>query len=181
MSDKNRKAASAGVGFGVGCCLLVYYFTLGVGPSIYWLYAGAITLDDKCNQDGNLSVWLTIFGSVGILFYTFLLFLTTCAVATAICGIKKDYCFLCTICSGVCIMGLVGLYSLFSLVALIVGLVLVIQNSLCHEENEFLYNSALAAVIVGFILFNTSLCTVSTSNVAVTPVSNNNEEEYDSI
>lgn len=140
------------------CCAVLVVTIFVVLPSTFWIVAGNDTREDECNHDENspsvnLSVWLIIRGGMDLLALGILLLQLCCTAGCGLCGIVAEPCLLCACCSGILMAGTMMIYNLTSIGWTIFGLILLINDELCHDSNPFLYNSTLSAVILGFIMF----------------------------
>jgi hypothetical protein len=125
--------------------MVILFLLIALGPSIVWLVIGNNNLKDECNQElssPSLATWLVVEGSVGILSFVlalFGLFFISC--------LKYDACFW-----GLGIDAiLLVLIAWFQIAWLIVGSIQLAQDTECREKNPVLWNTTLAAVIIGFV------------------------------
>mmetsp|Transcript_593 Transcript_593/g.992 ORF Transcript_593/g.992 Transcript_593/m.992 type:complete len:167 (-) Transcript_593:6-506(-) len=127
-------------GLVVVCCLLCCLVPLIFGPLVFFIVAGAISLDDEClddDSDGeqpavNLALWTLISGAVPLAG----MFILGCLNA-----LKKVK---------VLVVAQL-LFSIFPTAWTIYGILILIKSEDCHDENPFLYNSALASIILTLI------------------------------
>lgn len=124
-------AQSAAVGF-----LILGIFLICLAPSIVWVVIGSHELNNPCNRQTdtpNFAVWLIITGSVEI--------------------------FACILLSVLPLLGFIVahyiisvVFNMFFLGWLIIGAFRLSQDTACEaEQDQRLYNTMLAAVIIGFV------------------------------
>mmetsp|Transcript_23580 Transcript_23580/g.36775 ORF Transcript_23580/g.36775 Transcript_23580/m.36775 type:complete len:148 (-) Transcript_23580:27-470(-) len=115
--------------------VLVFLATV-IGPNVFFLVAGAKEIDAPCQRiDGqavSLSVWLIVFSSVPL------------GGGLVICLVYS------LLNRGLGVLLMVPQVS-FLIGWLIYGSILVSRADECEKKNSFLYNSALAAVILGWV------------------------------
>lgn len=116
----------------VGAVLFMLVFSLA--PNLVWIIIGAQEIDTFCLQfedSPTLAAWLVVEGSVGIF---------VALVAIPLMFIHKDG-----------HAGFVIFAQLFFLAWNIIGAYRLSQDYVCEQMNTRLYNTALAAVIYGFV------------------------------
>ena len=119
---------------GVIAGLVVFTLVFSLAPNLVWVIIGAEEIDAPCNNfddSPTLAAWLVVEGSVGI-------FVNLVSIPLFLIG-------------GPGIMALNGVASLFFLAWNIIGAYRLSQDYICEEFNTRLYNTALAAVIYGFV------------------------------
>jgi hypothetical protein len=115
--------------------VLLAVFIFAVAPNLVWIIIGAQELNNKCNfisTGPNLAVWLIVEGSVG-------LFATIFGVALTM--IK----------AGLWGFVLATVLNLFFLAWWVIGIVRLCDDIVCERFGSRLYNTAAAAIIVGFL------------------------------
>jgi hypothetical protein len=126
--------------------LILLGLSLLCAPSIVWLVIGSNNLGDKCSNEvdsPDLATWLVVLGATDLFF----LFLIVSIV------LKFMYCanFMpCMVGIGIDSILLI-LLLLFNVAWCIVGAIRLSEAETCHTENPVLYNTALAAIILGFL------------------------------
>ena len=113
------------------CAILVF----AVAPNLTWLIIGSQEIDHRCNkyaEPPDLAVWLVVQGSVG-------LFVTILGIGMAL------------VRAGVAGFVVMTVFNLFFLAWLIIGAVRLSDDLVCEMYANRLYNTAVAAVIVGFV------------------------------
>ena len=117
----------------VGVAVFMLVFSLA--PNIVWVIIGAEEIDNKCNNyddSPTLAAWLVVEGSVGI-------FVNLVSLPLIFLG-KHE------------ITGaFFGLSSVFFLAWNIIGAYRLSQDSACEFFDDRLYDTTLAAVIIGFV------------------------------
>jgi hypothetical protein len=132
LEEESTAAAMANKGILVGVILFILIFSLA--PNLVWVIIGAQEIDARCQTWGespNLAAWLVVEGSVGI-------FVNLVSVPLILIH-------------GHAHTALLVVSQLFFLAWNIVGAYRVSQDTVCEEYNTRLYNTALAAVIYGFV------------------------------
>lgn len=150
MTKSSNGPAACIIGF-----VVVFAVALCLAPSIVWLVMGNVNLGDNCSRDAStpdLATWLIIKGSIGIV--TFFLIIFT--IVSAACASRDfdDHVTTGTVfcgCTAIISMALICLICLFDFAWCIVGAIQLSDDQYCQDENPALYNTALAAVILGFI------------------------------
>jgi hypothetical protein len=128
--------------------LIFFTLVFGLAPNLVWVIIGAQEIDHFCNIDSpTLAAWLVVEGSVGI-------FVTLLTIPLALLGKFEIF------------GAFSALANLFFLAWNIVGAYLVSQDFACEYYNSRLYNTALAAVIFGFVNLFCSLFQVGGANKA---------------
>eukprot|EP00009_Paramoeba_aestuarina_P013991 CAMPEP_0201540494 /NCGR_PEP_ID=MMETSP0161_2-20130828/70966_1 /ASSEMBLY_ACC=CAM_ASM_000251 /TAXON_ID=180227 /ORGANISM="Neoparamoeba aestuarina, Strain SoJaBio B1-5/56/2" /LENGTH=155 /DNA_ID=CAMNT_0047947965 /DNA_START=144 /DNA_END=608 /DNA_ORIENTATION=+ len=141
VTDADVSQAKRGLLF--FCCVICCFLPLMFGPSVFFVVAGVESLDADCLQDDSdgdslfvdLAVWLIVIGAIPL--GVFVLGLIGACVAK--CQPNMEH------------PAIIPMQRVMSIVCLGwtgYGIYILVESDDCHDTNPFLYNSALAAIIL---------------------------------